>query len=295
MIGPSLPPPEQFVTKVKRLSVTYCLKCVIAHKIATHSRSVGPRRDSVFETRWLANAMTRSSGLSGCMSTAPAPADLASFCIMKMYSSRRTRALRVKLELFSANGSPPPPQISKRLGICTLCSVLISHAQLLLQLNVVGLEEMNDCCTSHSLQLVTCLPDGPPQLRIPRVHCQALPRYVHRISRSLQFSFLSGVSPLTSPWSPLFLLWDHQFSDPHDGCGESGFHVVHIAVFRLVCPDMPSNRYGHLLSKLGVSHQAPAVRWWFSWGPQPAVRAKWSMSLTDAETMLWFEMGRKEG
>ena len=43
--------------------------------------------------------------------------------------------------------------------------MLIPHAQLLLQLNDVALEETNDCCTSHSLQPVTCLPDGPPQLR----------------------------------------------------------------------------------------------------------------------------------
>ena len=31
---------------------------------------------------------------------------------------------------------------------------------------------------AHSLQPVTCLPDGPPQLRIPGVHFQALPRCV---------------------------------------------------------------------------------------------------------------------
>ena len=39
--------------------------------------------------------------------------------------------------------------------------MLIPHAQLLLQLKDVALEETNDCCTSHSYQPVTCLPDGP--------------------------------------------------------------------------------------------------------------------------------------
>ena len=48
--------------------------------------------------------------------------------------------------------------------------------------SMTALEETNDCCTSHSLQSVTCLPDGPPQLRLPRVHFQALSRCVHRIS-----------------------------------------------------------------------------------------------------------------
>ena len=126
-------------------------------------------------------------------------------------------------------------------------SVLISDAQLLLQLNDVAFGETNDCCTSHSLQPVTCLLDGPPQLRTPRVHFQVLSRCVHRISRSLQFSFRSGVSTPTSPWSPSYLGWDHQFCGSHDGCDERGFYVVHFAVSRRVCPEVPSNRRGHLL------------------------------------------------
>ena len=137
--------------------------------------------------------------------------------------------------------------------------MLVSHAQLLLQLNDVVLQETNDCCTSHSLQLVTCLSGGPSQLRIPCVHFQTLPRCVHRISCSLQFSFRLGVSS-TSPWPPSFLGWDHQFSGPHDGCGECGFHVVHTAISGRVCPVVPSNRCG-LLSKLGVSHQASTAHW----------------------------------
>ena len=152
--------------------------------------------------------------------------------------------------------------------------MLISHAQLLLQPNDVELEKTNDCCTSHSLQPVTCLPDGPPQLRIPRVHFEALPRCVHRIRRSLQFGFRSGVSTPTSPRFSSLLGWDHQFSGPHDVCGECYFHVVHTAVSRRVCPEVPSNRCGHLLSKLGVSQQVSTIHWLFSWGPQPTVSSK---------------------
>ena len=119
----------------------------------------------------------------------------------------------------------------------------------------------------------------PSQLRIPRVHFQALPRCVQRISRTLEFSFLSGVSAPTSPWSPSFLGRDHQFSGLHDGCGECGFRVIHTAASRRVCSEVPSNRCGHLLSKLEVSRQVPAVHWRFSWGPQPAVSGKMAEEL----------------
>ena len=68
---------ETSATKVKRLPATYCLECLMAHKTAMHSRSEGPRRESVFEKRWLARAKTRSSCPTGCRSTAPAPAELA--------------------------------------------------------------------------------------------------------------------------------------------------------------------------------------------------------------------------
>ena len=99
------------------------------------------------------------------------------------------------------------------------------------------------------------------QLCISGVCFQALPRCVHRISRSLQLSFRLGVSSPTSSWPPSFLGWDHQLSGPHDGCGECGFYVIHIAVSRRVCPEVPSNCCGHLLSKLGIRHQAPTVHW----------------------------------
>ena len=89
----------------------------------------------------------------------------------------------------------------------------------------------------------------------------AAPRCLHRISRSLQLSFCLGVSTPTWSWPPSFLGRGHQLSGPNDGCGECGFYVMHIAVCRRVCPEVPSNCCGHLLSKLGISHQAPTVHW----------------------------------
>ena len=139
--------------------------------------------------------------------------------------------------------------------------MLVSHTELLLQLNDVALEKTNDCCTSHSLQAVACFLDSLPKLRIPGVCFQALPRCVHRISRSLQLSFRSGISTPTSFWPPSFLGRDRQFSGPYDGCGDSGFYAVHTTVSRRVCPEVPSNCCGHLLSKLGISHQAPTAHW----------------------------------
>ena len=47
--------------------------------------------------------------------------------------------------------------------------MLVSTAQLLLQLNDVALETTNECCTSHSLHAITFFPGGPPKLRIPGV------------------------------------------------------------------------------------------------------------------------------
>ena len=96
----------------------------------------------------------------------------------------------------------------------------------------------------------------------------------------------SDVSTPTSPWSPSFLGWDHQFSGPHDGCGKCGFHVIHTAVSRRVFPEVPSNRCGRLLWKLGVSHQSATIYWWFSWGPQPAGSGKMAEELDGADTML---------
>ena len=74
---------EQFVTKAKRQPARHCLKCLMAHKTAIHSRSVGPRRQSVFEKWWLAKARTRSSCPNGCRSTAPTPTELVYICTDK--------------------------------------------------------------------------------------------------------------------------------------------------------------------------------------------------------------------
>ena len=60
----------------------------------------------------------------------------------------------------------------------------------------------------------------------------------------------------------------------HDRRGECGFHAVHTAISWWVCFEVPSNRCGHLLSKMGISYQAPTVDWWLSWGPPSAVSRK---------------------
>ena len=75
---------ETSATKVKRLPATYCIKCLMAHRTDMHSRFVGPRRESVFEKRWLAKAKTRFSCPTGCRSTALAPRELASVCTAKV-------------------------------------------------------------------------------------------------------------------------------------------------------------------------------------------------------------------
>ena len=46
---------------------------------------------------------------------------------------------------------------------------------------------------------------------------------------------------------------------------------------------MSPNCCDHLLSKLGVSRQEPAVPWWFSWGPQPAISGKMAEELDGCE------------
>ena len=50
----------------------------------------------------------------------------------------------------------------------------------------------------------------------------------------------------------------------HDGRGECDFRVVDTAISCWVYPEVPPNRYGHILSKLEISHQAPTVDWWLS-------------------------------
>ena len=90
---------------------------------------------------------------------------------------------------------------------------------------------------------------------------------------------LSWRSSATAFWPRSFLGRDHLFSGPHDGCGECDYCVAHIAVSRRVCPEVPSNRGSSLLSKLGISHQAPTVHWRLSWDPQPTVSSKMTEEL----------------
>ena len=136
--------------------------------------------------------------------------------------------------------------------------------------------------------------DGPPQLRIPvsifrRCHAACIASVA-----ACSLASVPRVSTPTLPWSPS-LGWNHQFSGPYDGCGECGFHVVHTAVSRRVCPEVPSNRCGHLPSKLGVSHQAPTVHWWFSWGPQPAVSIKMAEELGGCDHNAVVRNGKEGG
>ena len=88
---------EQSVTKVKRLPAAYCQKCLMVRIIAIHSRSVGPSRESVFKTRWLAKVRTCSLCSPGCRGTAPAPLELASVCTIKVLFQSRNTSI------------PPPP------------------------------------------------------------------------------------------------------------------------------------------------------------------------------------------
>ena len=103
---------EQFVTKVKPLPAMYCLKCLMAHKIAIHSRPVGPRRKSIAETWWLAKARTRSSCPTGCISTASAPAELASVYTMKVLFQSENASTASKIRtFFSKWKSPASPDL----------------------------------------------------------------------------------------------------------------------------------------------------------------------------------------
>ena len=86
---------------------------------------------------------------------------------------------------------------------------------------------------------------------LPPVSGAATLRASHQSQPAAQLPFRRLSSNLA--WSPLFLGRDHQFSGPHDGCDECGFHVVHTAVSRRGDPEVPCNRCGHLLSKLGFS------------------------------------------
>ena len=104
-----------------------------------------------------------------------------------------------------------------------------------------------------------------------------------------------GASTPASPWSVSFLGRDHQFSGPHDGWSECGFHVIHIAVSRQGYLEIPSNRCGLLLSRLWISHHAPAVHWRLSWGLQPADSIKLAENLDGCGYNVVVRNGKQGG
>ena len=109
---------EQSVAKVKHLPAAYCLMCLMAHRTAMHSRSAGPRRESVFEKRWLAKARTRSSCPTGCRSTAPTPAELASVCTTKVLFQSGSASTEGEVSFFFSEWKAPaslPPQAIENL------------------------------------------------------------------------------------------------------------------------------------------------------------------------------------
>ena len=172
--------------------------------------------------------------------------------------------------------------------------MLVPHAQLLLHLNDVALEVTNNCCTLHSLQPLTYLPDVPPQLRIPGVRFQALPRCVHCFSRSLKLGFRLGISLQSRP--DLFRSW----------CGITIPTVRMMAAVNAA--STPSTLMSHGGFTLGCLPTAvtTSCRSWGSvtrrlrstGGPAGALSrrflAKSPRSSTSADTMLWSKMGRKE-
>ena len=132
-------------------------------------------------------------------------------------SKRKNRTHLSRIRLLSRSSLLPSSRMhcDSTFFVSSSCTKLMFWKNPCWSPVLLQLEQTNDCCTSHSLQPVTCFPDVPPQQRIPGVRFQAMPRCVHRISRSLQLSFRLDVSTPTSSWSPSFLGRNHQFSGPH--------------------------------------------------------------------------------
>ena len=172
--------------------------------------------------------------------------------------------------------------------------MLVSHAQLLFQLNDVALEKTN-CCTSHSLQLVTCFPDGPPQLRIPgvcfrRCHAACIASVAVCSSASV------WVSPL-QPRPGLLRSWG--------GITNSAVRTMTAAnaaftSSKLLSPGGFALRYLPTAVATSCRSWGSVTRRLRSTGGLAEIlnrrfRAKWPRSLTGADTMLWSEMGREGG
>ena len=91
-------------------------KCLMTHRTAMHSRSVGPRRESVFKKRRLAKAGTHSSCPIGCRSTVPAPPELASVCITMVLIQFGNASTAGDARAFVSEWKAPPLCLPKRLG-----------------------------------------------------------------------------------------------------------------------------------------------------------------------------------
>ena len=91
----------------------------MAHRTAMHTRSVGPRRESLFEKRRLAKAKTHSLCLTGYRSTALAPAEVAYVCAVKKVLFQSGNASTAgEVRAFLANEKPlplRPPQVIRNL------------------------------------------------------------------------------------------------------------------------------------------------------------------------------------
>ena len=166
--------------------------------------------------------------------------------------------------------------------------MLVSHTQLLLQLNDVALEKPNDGCTSHSRQPVTWFPG---------ICFQALPRCVHRIRRAVCSS--------ASVWASSL--------QPRPGRFRSWGGITNSAVRMMAAANAASTSStflspgGFALRCLPTAVEASSCR---SWGSvtrrlrstggladtlSRRFRAKWPRSLTGADTMLLSEIRTKEG
>ena len=173
--------------------------------------------------------------------------------------------------------------------------MLVSHAQLLLQLNDVVTEKTNDCCTSHSLQPVTCFLDDPPHLRIPSVcfrgcHAACIALVVVYISASVWASPLQPRPGLLRSWNGITNSAARIMAAANAASTSST--LLSSGEFPLRC--LPTavaticRSWGSVTRRLwSTGGLAETLNWRF--------RAKWPRSLTGADTMLWSEMERKEG
>ena len=82
--------------------------------------------------RWLAKARTRSSYPTGCRSTGPAPAELASACTMKVVfqsgNASTAGEVRAFFSVRKAHASPPPQAIVNLRAFFDTNSLFLSRS-----------------------------------------------------------------------------------------------------------------------------------------------------------------------